>query len=131
MSTRGLWVGLVVLSAGCALAQREAHIGYVYPAGGQRGTTFEAVIGGSGLNDAEGVRVSGEGVTAVIAKQERQVTPKEQQELKEQLEKIRDKRKQGEMMTAEDMEQAAHARERLTQFGRRLANPSLGHGFFL
>jgi hypothetical protein len=105
---------------------RESHIGYVYPAGGQQGTTFEAVIGGSGLADADGVLVSGSGVTATISKQEQQVTPKEQQELKEQLAKLKEKRQQGERMTADDMEMAVHAKERLTQFGRRLANPSLG-----
>lgn len=125
MRTRYL-VAVAILAAMRALAQREAHIGYVYPAGGRQGTTFEAVVGGSGLNEAEGVRISGEGVTAVIAKQERQVTPKEQQELKEQIEKIREKRKQGETLSAEDLEMAAHARERLTMFGRKLENPSLG-----
>ncbi len=115
--------------ATAALAQRmpsEAHIGYVYPAGGRQGSTFEAVLGGSGLAEAERVLISGEGVTAVISKQEQQVTPKEQQELKEQLGKLKEKRQQGERMSVEDMEMAAHARERLTAFGRRLANPSLG-----
>jgi len=119
----------LVLLAACVLAQqppREAHIGYVYPAGGRQGTTFEAVIGGSGLAEAESVLVSGSGVTAVIAKQEAQVTPKEQQELRESLAKLKEKRQQGERITVEDMEMAAHAKERLTAFGRRLANPSLG-----
>ncbi len=119
---------LVLLAADALaqMAQREAHIGYVYPAGGRQGTTFEAVIGGSGLNEAEGVLVSGAGVTAVISKQERQVTPKEQQELKEQLGKLKEKRQQGERMSAEDLEMAMEAKEKLTAFGRRLANPSLG-----
>ena len=109
-----------------AQQQREAHIGYVFPAGGQQGTTFEVVIGGAGLAEAEGVVVSGAGVTATIAKQEKQVTPKEQQELKEQLSKIQEKRKQGERLSMEDLEMAEKIKERLTAFGRRLANPSLG-----
>lgn len=122
-------VPILLLLASRALAQmaqREAHIGYVYPAGGRQGTTFEAVIGGSGLNEAESVLVSGAGVTAVIGKQERQVTPKEQQELKEKLGKLKEKRQQGERVTADDMEMAMEAKEKLTAFGRRLANPSLG-----
>lgn len=125
---RRLWITLVLALVlwAQAQAQREAHIGYVYPAGGRQGTTFEAVIGGSGLNEATGVRVSGAGVQAVISKQERQVTPKEQQELKEKLGKLKEKRQQGERMTLEDLAMAAEAKERLTQFGRRLANPSLG-----
>ncbi len=106
--------------------QREAHIGYVYPAGGRQGTTFEAVIGGAGLGEATEVTVSGTGVSAVISKQERQVTPKEQQELKEQLGKLKQKRMQGERMSLEDLKMATEAKDKLTAFGRRLANPSLG-----
>lgn len=123
-----LVITLFVLSALQALAQqqREAHIGYVFPAGGQQGTTFEAVIGGAGLAEATGVLVSGTGVTATIAKQEKQVTPKEQQELREELAKLQEKRKQGEILSMEDREMAEHVKERLTAFGRRLANPSLG-----
>jgi len=106
--------------------QREAHIGYIFPAGGQQGTTFGVVIGGANLAEATGVAVSGTGVTATIAKQEKQVTPKEQQELKEELSKLQEKRKQGERLSMEDREMAEHVKERLTAFGRRLANPSLG-----
>lgn len=107
-------------------AQREAHIGYVYPAGGRQGTTFEAVIGGAGLNEATEVTVSGTGVQATIAYQERHVTPKEQQELKEQISKLKDKRKQGEKLTLDELMMAEAAKDKLTAFGRRLANPSLG-----
>ncbi len=123
-----LWAlaGALFASHAMAQAQREAHIGYVYPAGGRQGSTFEAVIGGANLGEATEVTVSGAGVHAVIAKQERQVTPKEQQELKEQLSKIKDKRMQGERLSAEDLEMAAKAKDRLTTFGRKLANPSLG-----
>ena len=83
-------IGALFASHALAQAQREAHIGYVYPAGGRQGTAFEAVIGGANLGEATEVTVSGAGVHAVISKQERQETPKEQQELKEQLSKIKD-----------------------------------------
>jgi len=106
--------------------QREAHIGYVFPAGGQQGTTFEVVIGGAGLAEAEGVVISGSGVTATIAKQEKQVTSKELQELKEEMNKLQEKRKQGEMLSMEDREMAEKVKERMTAFGRRKENPSLG-----
>ena len=119
-------IGALFASHALAQAQREAHIGYVYPAGGRQGTAFEAVIGGANLGEATEVTVSGAGVHAVISKQERQVTPKEQQELKEQLSKIKDKRMQGERLSAEDLEMAVKAKDRLTTFGRKLANPSLG-----
>ena len=38
------------------------HLGYVYPAGGQQGTSFEIIIGGQQLNDITGIYISGEGV---------------------------------------------------------------------
>ncbi len=122
----GCLVVSLLVSQALAQTQREAHIGYVYPAGGQQGTTFEAVIGGANLGEATEVTVSGTGVQAKIAKQERQVTAKEQQELKEQLNKLKDKRKQGEVPSADEMKMAEEAKAKLTAFGRRLANPSLG-----
>lgn len=42
------------------------RVGYVYPAGGQWGTTFEVEIGGQYLKDPTGVLVSGGGVTGEI-----------------------------------------------------------------
>jgi hypothetical protein len=45
-----------------AQAPQAAHIGYVYPAGGQAGTTLEVVIGGQGLARLQAVHVSGGGV---------------------------------------------------------------------
>ena len=58
--------GLAVLFCGTANAQtlQEAHIGYVYPAGGRAGTTFEVVIGGKGLAKVEAIEISGAGVEA-------------------------------------------------------------------
>lgn len=56
---------LITLTA-AAHAQRAPHIGYVYPAGGQRATTFEVVVGGQGLDSPTGVVISGEGVTVEI-----------------------------------------------------------------
>ena len=44
----------------------DPHITYLFPAGGQRGTTFETMIRGRGLEGASEVRVSGEGVTAKV-----------------------------------------------------------------
>ncbi|MBM3892190.1 MAG: hypothetical protein FJ388_24000, partial [Verrucomicrobia bacterium] len=45
-------------------AQTRPYIGYVYPAGGQQGTTFEIKAGGQNLSDDGEVIVSGSGVTA-------------------------------------------------------------------
>jgi len=43
------------------------QIGYAYPAGGQRGTTFTVEVGGQYLGGVDGVRVSGAGVRATVS----------------------------------------------------------------
>jgi len=47
-------------------AQRQPHIGYVYPAGGRQGATARVVVGGQFLNDVTSAFVSGSGVQAVV-----------------------------------------------------------------
>ncbi len=42
------------------------HIGYVYPAGGQRGTTFQVTVGGQFVKDADLARVSGQGIQVAV-----------------------------------------------------------------
>lgn len=51
-------------SVGSAQIWQNTHIGYVYPAGGQVGTTFEVAVGGKGLQKIGAIQVSGSGVTA-------------------------------------------------------------------
>lgn len=57
-----------VIGAATAWGQqggREPHIGYLYPAGGQSGTTFEIIAGGQNLRGAKGeLVVSGDGIHA-------------------------------------------------------------------
>lgn len=63
-------IGCTLLLWGSAsalcLAQPAPHIGFVYPAGGQSGTSFEVTVGGQYLDDSMGVIVSGEGITAQV-----------------------------------------------------------------
>jgi hypothetical protein len=62
-----MMVGLAALLATAPVARAQPnppHIGYVYPAGGRRGTTFQAKIGGQYLNGAAGVYGSGDGIQA-------------------------------------------------------------------
>jgi hypothetical protein len=47
-------------------AQNVPQIGYVYPSGGQRGTTFQILVGGRQIARANDAIVSGEGVHAKI-----------------------------------------------------------------
>jgi len=47
-------------------AQSRPYVAYVYPAGGQQGTTFEVKVGGQNLAEDSDVLVSGQGVTAKV-----------------------------------------------------------------
>lgn len=49
-----------------AAKTRTPHIGYVYPAGGQQGTTMHIIAGGQFLNGVSAVYFSGGGVNAAI-----------------------------------------------------------------
>jgi hypothetical protein len=120
--------------------QREPRIGYVYPAGGRQGTTFEVKIGGQFLNGVTNVYVSGSGVAAVVTGYARPLTPKQVNDLREQLQQLQKKRaasgggsRRGEggattsatnvVWTAEDAKMLAEIREKLEKFGRKPANP--------
>ena len=85
--------GLVALAllalAPAALAQSRAYIGYVFPAGGQQGTTFQIRLGGQGLDDVNAVLVTGMGVTARVIDYYRRLNNEELQLLSEQTRNLR------------------------------------------
>ena len=59
----------VAATAGAAKPQsKQPRIGYVYPAGGQQGASFSAMVGGQYLQGATNVFVSGEGVKVKIVR---------------------------------------------------------------
>ncbi len=58
-------LAIILLTGLSALAQNQ-YIGYVYPAGGQQGTTFPVRLGGQALLYPSQVVVSGEGVSVRI-----------------------------------------------------------------
>jgi len=61
---------LAFLSIGkCAGAGTGPHIGYVYPAGGMRGTVIQAAVGGQYLSGVTGAEVSGAGVKVKLIDQ--------------------------------------------------------------
>ncbi|MCX7824369.1 MAG: hypothetical protein N2689_02305 [Verrucomicrobiae bacterium] len=90
------WLALtIVLAPGTRAQQTGPRIGYVYPAGGQQGTTFQVVIGGQRLTGLTNVSVSGDGVQAVLLERSRPLTPQEFREyleLKAKLEVLEAKR---------------------------------------
>jgi ribosomal protein L40E len=82
-------VGLAVLLAvaSSAMAQNQ-YIGYVYPAGGQQGTTFPIRLGGQGLNFASGLVVTGEGVSVRLVDHYRVLDNQEMAFLRRQLNEL-------------------------------------------
>ena len=66
---RTVIAGVAVCTSAAAWAQqarREPEIGYLYPAGGQRGTTVEIIAGGQFLRGADQVYIAGDGVEGVV-----------------------------------------------------------------
>jgi hypothetical protein len=76
--------GLLVLAA-TTFAQNAPYIGYVYPAGGQQGTTFDIRLGGQRLLSLDSAIVSGPGVTAEVTQFYRRLSNQELVILREQL----------------------------------------------
>ncbi len=74
---------LVAAMALCVIgawAQRQGgdpHVGYVYPAGGQQGTTVQVLAGGQNLRGARAVHITDEGVHASVIEYIRPLRPNE------------------------------------------------------
>ncbi len=87
-----LSVAAALAPAAFALPQtKEPYIGYVFPAGGREGSTFEARIGGQFIRGVQNVFVTGEGVTATILRYEGAngpLTRQQQQELRRRVQVI-------------------------------------------
>ena len=65
--TRAMTAAMLVLSATLAMAQSSGpYAAYVFPAGGQRGTTFTVTVAGQNLGSPLGAEVSGQGVSARV-----------------------------------------------------------------
>jgi hypothetical protein len=76
-------------TASAAHAQVRPYIGYAYPAGGQQGTTFQVKLGGQGLDDVDGVLVTGAGVKARVVEYLRRLNPQDIQLLREQQRELK------------------------------------------
>ncbi|MCM8788680.1 MAG: hypothetical protein NC907_02695, partial [Candidatus Omnitrophica bacterium] len=80
----------------CVFSQvNQPYIGYVYPAGGQTGTTFSVIIGGQNLRGANSVNFSTSGISAKIIDYQGPsgpLNPLQLEELRRKLQEIRDKR---------------------------------------
>jgi hypothetical protein len=88
------WHVILALAAVLAAAppapaqQGVPRVGYVYPAGGKQGTTFEAVIGGQFLEGVSNVYFSGTGVQATLLELIRPMSPKELNDLRIKMDEL-------------------------------------------
>jgi hypothetical protein len=80
--------GLLAMSP-AAQAQVRPYIGFVYPAGGQQGTTFQVRLGGQGLDGVTEALVTGTGVQAKVVEYYRRTGPLEMSLLREQLNELK------------------------------------------
>src|SRR5436190_4029508 len=79
-----------IILVGClASAQPRPYIGFAYPPGGQRGTSFQIRIGGQNIDDVQSVLVNGSGVTARIAENYRRLNPEALALVSEQAQLLR------------------------------------------
>jgi len=88
---------LTAANAQGASSERNPHIGYLYPAGGQQGSAIKITVGGQFLRDVDRVYVSGKGVTGSVVKNVGRVkplNPDQRKELQNRLSELR-KKQQG------------------------------------
>ena len=121
-------------SVAVCFAQRSPHIAYAYPAGGQRGETFEVTVAGRMLGGPTNVYFSGGGITAKIIDYSRPLTPRELAEAREQIRALQEKKAMlsrgnrarpstnNVVWTREDEMSLAELRKKIAS-GNRPANP--------
>ena len=84
-----IWTGLAVIlcavGSGAQSGERIPHIAYLYPAGGQQGTTVEITVGGQFLGGVKDVYVTGTGIQASVVKFARPLNNNEMKELRREL----------------------------------------------
>ncbi len=79
----------VLAAASTAQAQTRPYIGFVYPAGGQQGTTFRVRLGGQAVEGADWAMVSGPGVSAKVVECHRRLNNEELTMLRDQVAELK------------------------------------------
>ena len=122
-------LGLVALLAilpdarGQQRRQRVPRIGYVYPAGGRQGATFQVTVGGQYLSGATGAIISGAGVQAKLADQVPRLSQKEFSQLRTRLMVLQQQQKK--RRSAAAAREIAEIRKKMSTFVRRPASPAI------
>jgi hypothetical protein len=85
------WLAGIMLLTPVARSQPRPYIGYIYPAGGQQGTTSQIRLGGQNMDDVSAVLVTGAGVTTRTVEYYWRQNNQEQALLNEQLQLLKKK----------------------------------------
>lgn len=99
------------------------HIGYVYPAGGRQGTTFQVTVGGQSLEAVREARVSGAGVKAEVVEHIKPMSPQQFNMLREKMKELLEKKRTA--WTDDDEKALAEIRKKLANPPRRQLNPAI------
>lgn len=126
------------MAASAAFAQAIPRVGYVFPAGGQQGTSFEVIFGGQYLDGVSTAVVSGEGVQAELIEYVKPITQGTANKLRDELKELLAKKaaaqggKKGDnkdgpkpQWTEADAKRVAEIQKRLATFVRKPANPTI------
>jgi len=109
------------------------RIGYVYPAGGQRGATFQTTIGGQSLDGVTNAFVSGDGVQATVVDFNKPMPQGQFNNLREKLRELQDRKAAARrwpnstnVWTAADEKTVAEIREKILKNPpNRQGNPAI------
>jgi hypothetical protein len=104
-----------------AQQQQIPHAGYVYPAGGRQGTSFEVTVGGQFLDGVKTALISGAGVQATVVDHFKPLTPAQAAQLRDQAKELSEKPNP----TPEDRQKIAGIRAKLQEFVRRPTTPAI------
>ena len=114
------WLASFALAAATLHAQQNLpHIGYVYPAGGQAGTTFQVIAGGQFLDGVKNAYVSGVGIDASVVDYFKPITQGQFNRLRDEVQELIEKKR------AEDAVKIADIRKKMLTFVRRPGNPAI------
>ena len=117
-----LCLALCLARAPTALAQQTPpHLGYVYPAGGQTGTSFIVEAGGQRLGNVDGACFSITGIEAVVIEHEPAPTQQEAMTLRERRKELAQQKNK----TPEVLKELADINRKLTKVEKRRINPAL------
>ncbi len=128
----GVWC--LVLGVCISLhAQPTPHIGYVYPAGGERGDTYFVTVGGQFLDGVTNASISGDGIKATVVEFNKPMPQGQFNQLRDKLRELQDRKQAARRepnstntwSTADEKEMASIREKILKNPPNRQGNPAI------